>query len=555
MQNLPRFFSVNDGSTSGLGSSRTNLQECTACNDAGIRLQDFAAAIFDLDGVVTRTARVHAVAWKRLFDEYLYRRAEMTGEPIQPFDVEHDYRSFVDGKPRYDGVASFLASRSITLPRGDPTDPPEQETVCGLGNRKDEYFHEALQKEGVAVFGSTVRLIRKLRNRRIQTALVSSSRNARVVLASAGLIELFDVIIDGNDVSHLDLRGKPAPDLFLKAAQDLGVRSDRAIVFEDALSGVEAGRAGAFGLVVGVDRSDQAAALKKHGADIVVSDPADLHIRLRPEAICCSGTLIPNALDCFADIERELCGRRAVVFLDYDGTLTPIVERPELAILSEEMRTAVRGLSTICQVAIVSGRDRADVQRLMELDELIYAGSHGFDITGPKGLRIQRQEGTAFTNTVQLAAQRLRDALAPIRGALVESKRFAVAVHYRQVAADKVPTVEAVVDDVLKRTPELRKTFGKKVFELRPRLDWDKGRAVLWLLEALKIDQSKTLPFYLGDDTTDEDAFAALQRRGIGILVGCPAHESAARYVLDHPGDVVTFLDRLATMQRDCRHA
>jgi trehalose 6-phosphate phosphatase len=552
---LPTGSSMSKRAWSDEASGRANGQECAACNDAGVRVQDFDAAIFDLDGVVTRTARVHAAAWKRLFDKYLHQRAAKTGEPFRPFDIERDYRPYVDGKPRYDGVASFLESRGIALPRGDPSDPPEHETVCGLGNRKDQYFHEILQKDGVEVFDSTVALIRRLRNRRIRTALVSSSRNARAVIKTAGLTDLFDVCIDGYDVARLGLRGKPEPDLFLKAAEDLGVQPERAIVLEDALSGVQAGRAGAFGLVVGVDRVGQASELKRNGADIVVADLADLHIRLRPEAVCRAVQFVPSALERYAEIERELGGKRAAVFLDYDGTLTPIVERPDLAVLSEEMRTAVKNLAAICKVAIISGRDRADVHRLVGLDELVYAGSHGFDIAGPEGLRIQHEEGTAFATTIQRAAARISEALTSIRGALVETKRFAVAVHYRQVATKDLPAVEAAVDNVLKDMPDLRKTFGKKVFELRPRLDWDKGEAVLWLLRTLGLDRHEVLPFYLGDDTTDEDAFAALQGRGIGILVGCPARETAARYVLDRPAEVGRFLGNLATTLEGRRRA
>jgi len=546
-QRLPTGSSTSEGAQSGRPLGRATGKEYAACNDAGVRVPDFDAAIFDLDGVVTRTARVHAAAWKRLFDEYLHRRAAKTGESFRAFDREHDYRPYVDGKPRYEGVASFLQSRGIALPQGDPSDPPDRETVCGLGNQKDKYFHEILQKEGVEVFHSTVALIRRLRSRHIRTALVSSSRNARAVIESAGITGLFDVLIDGYDVARLGLRGKPEPDLFLKAAEELGVQPDRAIVVEDSLSGVQAGRAGAFGLVIGVDRAEQASELKRNGADIVVPDLADLHVRVRPEVVCRPRQLVPNALACYAEIERELGGRRAAVFLDYDGTLTPIVGRPDLAVLSEEMRTAVKNLATICKVAIISGRDRADVHRLVGLDELIYAGSHGFDIAGPAGLRIQHEEGAAFTTTAQRAAARLAEALTSIQGVLVEPKRLAVAVHYRQVTAKDVPAVEAAVDSVLKCMPDLRKTFGKKVFELRPRLDWDKGKAVLWLLSTLGLDRHEVLPFYLGDDTTDEDAFAVLQARGIGILVGCPARETAARYALDAPADVGRFLGNLAT--------
>lgn len=528
-------------------------RECVPCADAGVRAQDFAAAIFDLDGVVTRTARVHAASWQHLFDEYLRQRAAKTGEPFRPFDIERDYRRYIDGKPRYDGVESFLQSRGITLPRGEPSDPPDRETVCGLGNRKNQYFQESLQQDGVEAFDSTVALIRRLRNRHIGTALVSSSRNARAVLETAGLEDLFDVVIDGNDIARLGLKGKPAPDLFVKAAELLGVEPERAIVLEDAVSGVQAGRAGGFGLVVGVNRRHHVAELKANGADIVVADLADLHVRVRPHAVFRAVAVVPRALEQYAEIERELSGKRAAVFLDYDGTLTPIVERPDLAVLSKDMRATVTALAGVCTVAIISGRDRADVERLVGLDDLVYAGSHGFDIAGPDGLEVQHEEGGAFAAIVHRAAERLREALAPIEGALVEPKRFAVAVHYRQVAEGEVSMVEAAVDQLLAETSDLRKTYGKKVFELRPRLDWDKGKAVSWLLEALGLDGPDVLPFYLGDDTTDEDAFAALAERGIGILIGCPARETAAAYVLDRPADVQRFLRKLADSLEDKR--
>jgi alpha,alpha-trehalase len=527
-------------------------QEYAACRDVGVCVQDFGAAIFDLDGVVTRTARVHAAAWKQLFDQYLRDRTDKTGEPFRPLDIQSDYPRYVDGKPRYDGVESFLQSRGITLPRGDPSDPPERETIFGLGNRKNRYFRDSLQEHGVEVFDTTVALIRRLRNRHVRTALVSSIRNARAVLEAAHLTDLFDVLIDGDDVARLDLKGKPAPDLFLKAAADVDIEPERAIVLEDAISGVEAGRAGGFGLVIGIDRRGQAAELKRFGADIVVHDVDDLHVRIRPEAICRAVDVVPRALKHYADVEQELNGRRAAVFLDYDGTLTPIVERPDLAVLATEMRAVVRDLARNCTVAVVS--DRADVERLVGLDDLIYAGSHGFDIAGRKGLRIQHEEGAAFAAVVERTAECLRDALVPIKGALVEPKRFAVAVQYRQVPAEDVPAVEVAVDNVLKELPQLRKSFGKKVFELRPRLDWDKGKAVLWLLQALGLDEPEILPFYIGDDTTDEDAFAVLKERGIGILVGCPARETAARYVLDRPADVGQFLSKLATTLEGRRH-
>ena len=234
------------------------------------------AVIFDLDGVVTRTAEVHAEAWKRLFDEYLSARASQGDEAFQPFDRRSDYLRFVDGKPRYEGVASFLDSRGIELPPGSPGDPEERETVCGLGNRKNRYFLQALRQTGAHPYATTLELIATLRERGRGIAIVSSSRNCVAVLEAAGIRELFDVKVDGLDADELGLAGKPDPALFLEAARRLGVEPADAAVVEDAISGVEAGRRGRFGLVIGVDRAAQREALAAAGADLVVGDLAEV---------------------------------------------------------------------------------------------------------------------------------------------------------------------------------------------------------------------------------------------------------------------------------------
>jgi beta-phosphoglucomutase family hydrolase len=234
------------------------------------------ACLFDLDGVLTQTARVHAQAWKEMFDAFLRRRSERTGEPFVPFDPVADYSAYVDGKPRYDGVHSFLASRDIELPEGDPSDPPTAETVCGLGNRKNELVLTLLRRDGVQVYEGSVRYVRAVRDAGLHRAVVSASANTREVLKAAGIEDLFEVRIDGIVAAERHLRGKPAPDPFLAAAEQLNVPAAEAAVFEDALAGVEAGRAGDFGYVVGVDRVGQREALLEHGADIVVGDLAEL---------------------------------------------------------------------------------------------------------------------------------------------------------------------------------------------------------------------------------------------------------------------------------------
>ncbi|NIP73231.1 MAG: beta-phosphoglucomutase family hydrolase [Gammaproteobacteria bacterium] len=232
----------------------------------------FDGAIFDLDGVLTRTARVHAAAWKAMFDEFLQRRVRARGADLSAFDAEADYSEYVDGKPRYAGVQSFLRARGIELPYGEPGDEPGAETVCGLGNRKNMLFRKMLEERGVQVYGPAVDLVRRLRATGLKTAVVSSSKNCRLVLEAAAIAELFDVRVDGRNLEARGLRGKPQPDMYLEAARRLGVAPERAAVFEDALAGVEAGARGGFGCVVGVDRGGRFEALRRHGARHVVTD-------------------------------------------------------------------------------------------------------------------------------------------------------------------------------------------------------------------------------------------------------------------------------------------
>lgn len=234
------------------------------------------ACLFDLDGVITQTAKVHAAAWKEMFDGYLRERAERTGAEFVAFDEVDDYDEYVDGKPRYEGVRSFLDSRGIDLPEGKESDPPDVESVDGLGNRKNEIVLGMIRDDGVQAYDGSVRYVHAAREAGLRRAVVSSSTNCRDVLIAAGIEDLFEERIDGVVAERDHLQGKPAPDTFLAGARALGVEPSQAAVFEDALAGVAAGRAGGFGCVIGVDRVGQAEQLREHGADIVVSDLADL---------------------------------------------------------------------------------------------------------------------------------------------------------------------------------------------------------------------------------------------------------------------------------------
>ncbi len=244
--------------------------------------RDYDAVLFDLDGVLTKTASVHASAWKKLFDRFLKQRAIPSGEPFVPFDIDADYSRYVDGKSRYDGVAAFLESRGIKMPLGGPEDGPDVQSVRALGNLKDRYFLQHLEQHGVDPYEGSIALVRILRAQEIKTAVVSSSNNCAAVLEAAGIAQLFDARVDGTDITRLELTGKPAPDAFLEAARRLGAAPSRAVVVEDAIAGVEAGRAGRFGCIIGIDRGGHAQALHDAGADVVVTDLAEVRVAVEP---------------------------------------------------------------------------------------------------------------------------------------------------------------------------------------------------------------------------------------------------------------------------------
>jgi beta-phosphoglucomutase family hydrolase len=258
---------------SGSNEERSTRQ---SARKYAITREQHDAVLLDLDGVITDTASIHARCWKRMFDEYLQKRAAEKGEAFHPFDADTDYRLYVDGKPRFDGVRDFLTSRGIHLPEGGPDDPPEAETVYGLGNRKNELVNKIIEETGVEPYEGSVKLIAQLRHRGFKIAVVTSSQNCTAVLQAARLNEFFDVQVDGNTIHAQKLAGKPAPDTFLMAAKLLGVAPARAIVIEDALSGAEAGSAGGFGVVIGVARKGNNNELRQHGAHLVVNDLGEL---------------------------------------------------------------------------------------------------------------------------------------------------------------------------------------------------------------------------------------------------------------------------------------
>jgi alpha,alpha-trehalase len=250
------------------------------------------------------------------------------------------------------------------------------------------------------------------------------------------------------------------------------------------------------------------------------------------------------------EITKRCSGKQIALFLDYDGTLTPIVSRPEDAVLSEEVRKTLRDLTQQCRVAVISGRDLQDVRSLVGIEELIYAGSHGFDIAGPAGLQMQNKKAREYLPLLDRVEETFRKRLKEIQGTLVERKKFSIAVHYRAVKSKDLNKVTEIVKEVLKTSPTLRMSPGKKVYDLQPDIEWNKGKALLWLLEKLNLNSANTVPFYIGDDTTDEDAFSALAERGISIVVKDGNRKTAADYLLGNTDHVKTFLRALIPVVR-----
>lgn len=529
----------------------------------------FEAVIFDLDGVITQTAIVHFKAWKEMFDAYLKSRAERYGEEFKEFTHEGDYLPFVDGKPRYDGVKSFLKSRGIEIPFGDPSDPPDKETVCGLGNRKNEKFLEIIKRDGVDIYPSTIELIKNLIAAGIKVGVASSSKSCQYILQVCGIEDLFQTRVDGVVSAQLRLKGKPEPDIFITAVNNLKAKVSKSIVVEDAISGVSAGRNGGFGLVLGVARKNNEDDLLENGADIVVTDLSqidlddierwfnrrpfllfdfwDTGVKDNDEKVDIIGEGRINSCYFLAGKTVFSPNRKLAFFLDYDGTLTPIVERPELAVISEDMKDLLQALSRKYPVAVVSGRVREDVSNLVGLKDIVYAGSHGFDIS-IKGETFIMPEAEKFIPIMEEISTYFKQKLSDIQGVIIEDKKFSVAVHYRLVADSSFPRIEEVVNNILSKKDDLRCIHGKKVFEIIPAINWDKGKAVRWIMQALKLTWNDNTIVYIGDDTTDEDAFRVIGARGVSILVCKEERVSSAIFRIESVEDVKKIFCRVLSI-------
>ena len=411
----------------------------------------------------------------------------------------------------------------------------------------DPRFHDAVLFDldgaltsNVPLFGATVDLARKLRGIGVAAAAYSSSPHCRQAVKSAGIDDLFSVCIDGI-AGERGSAEKPDPTVLLEATRRLGARPQRCVVVENSAAGVAAARDGGFALVIGIDGTGRADDLTRSGADVVLADLADVAVRTGDRRI----SELSNALTSYGQLVGITSARESMLFLDYDGTLSPIVSDPAAATLVDGAAEALELVAAVCPVAILSGRDLADIRSRVGIPGIWYAGSHGFELTGPDGTYHQNEAAAVSIPLLERAAAELTDGLAGIPGVRVEHKRFAVAVHYREVAPERVDEVAALTHQLGQREG-LRVTSGRMLVELRPDIDWDKGTTLAWIRD--RIDPAgDLLPIYIGDDLTDEDAFDAVHFDGIGIVVGHDEdgdRKTAAHFALQSPDQVREFIQR-----------
>ena len=494
------------------------------------------AAILDVDGVLTRTAVVHEEAWRQVFDPVLAEHGDR-----RPF-THADYLAHVDGKPRDDGLNDFLASRRIRLTASEGR---------RLATRKNEIFLALVRERGADVYADTVDEVERWRRHGLAIAFVSASKNAEAILRSAKLDTLCDVLLTGLDAARAELDGKAA--LFRHAARRLDVEPGRALVVEDAVAGVRAAAAGGFALVVGLSRAGaDPQALSAAGAHRVVASLSDLEGIVRPGSRPAAS--LPWALH-FDRVDVRVGELEPAILLDFDGTLAPIVPYPDDAAIPDAARELVAALAARFPVAIVSGRDRADVARRVGIPGIWYAGSHGFEISDPQGQILTRDEAYPALAPLAEAERVLARELGDVPGVTVERKAFALALHYRRATDEVADRVIARAVAIADAEPALRVHRDQKVIELRPDVDWDKGRAIGQILSALGVSADDTVPVYVGDGPTDEDAFRALEGGGIGVLVGAPRRPTHAALRLRDQDEVVLFLRELVRFGDRARYA
>lgn len=511
----------------------------------------YRAVLFGLDTVIIDTASIHLAAWKHLFDHYLTARAPAAGEDHRPF-TEADYARHVKGKTRVDAVLDFLASRGIGLPRGQVSDRTGQHSGYGLATLADHHLRDAVAASGVTVFGDAAALLDMLHRRHVTTGVVSTS-SAGPVLDHAAVAGLFDVRVDRVLAHERCVPDLPDAAIYRETARALGVSPADTVVIAGDETGLDAARRGGFGLIIGIARTGPPQRLLQAGADRVITSLSEITVQPSPEGVGQRRlSTMPDALEHWDELANRLRGRRLVLLFDFDGTLTAIQDDPAAVTLPVQYRQVLQELAGSCPLAVISGRDLRDIRQRVRVGRLWYAGSHGFELAGPDDELITHDAGEKALPDLDEAERRLAGELTRIPGALVDRKRFALAVHYRHVVPKAIDDLYAIVRRTATSLPRLTITHGRKVIELVPDVDWNKGRALLWLLDHLKLTPgTDTVPLYAGDDLTDEDALHAIRNTGVGIVVRSTEHGDRptwAHFAVDNPDALHTLLTRIAAL-------
>ena len=381
------------------------------------------AIVIDMSEVLVHTAEINRNAWAIVFDEY-FKISKIN----QAF-TEHDYTTFIEGQPRYQRVNHFLHSKSLSLPYGNQSDPAGYDTACSLEKRKSKIFTHMLVEGHIKVYDKAVQKIKEWKGNGLKTAIVSCDENFKKALKLSEIMDLFDVKIDGHASRKLGLKEKPEADLYLEASKKLNLPPESCILFDDTVAGMQAGSKANFGLVVGVNRSGNRKILSENGADMVIESFDDLDLFNDPEIKAWfSQPVSPFAAE-YVKIGEAVYEKTPVLFLDYDGTLTPIVQNPEDAVISNEMIEALKECSSKFTVAAVSGRDMDDLKTRINLDNLIYAGSHGFRISGPDGLFLEHEKTQEILPVLDKVEKQLRKVFSDTtENVRIERKRYAIAI-------------------------------------------------------------------------------------------------------------------------------
>ena len=500
------------------------------------------AVIFDIDSILD-TAWVHQTAWKTTIDEFL-----QTGYNDQPVMTEDEYDRFFVRKPRYERIKNLLESRQITLSYGGDEDSPGQKSIGALENQKAKIFNEILLTAEVKLIDKVIRRITEWKNSGIKTAVVSLDENFRNVSCTEEIRRLFDIMIDATTAKKTGLKDKPEADLFMEAVRQLGLAPEQCAVFDSTVGGLRAASKANFGLVAGIPGDHNNRELNENGADVVIDEFDAFDLLNDQEVQARFRQPFPRFASEYTKIGEIVQGKTPVIFLDFDGTLTPIVKHPEDAYLSDEMQEIIKACAARLKVAVVSGRDMDDLKKRVMLDNVIYAGSHGFRISGPGGLYREHEKTAEILPLLDDTEQKLEQLFSGrFKGVKIERKRYAIAVHFRNAAKEDIPGIREKVFEFVDNTAGLKTGEGKMIIELKPDIEWHKGKAVKWILEKLGMDdRSSYLPVYIGDDVTDEDAYKELADEGISIQVGPGAEPSAARFRLRNIYHVRILLKELA---------